>query len=118
MRSVKLTIAGEEIDMPVTFAAGQKLDAAGFDPLRTALRAQRLGAGEYPLTAQGVIAVLTIGAHEGKSKLKREQIGQAVFDAGVMAYLPVAVDYLGEFVRAEPEHPVPGSDDGKNEEPE
>lgn len=116
MRHVTVEICGESLEFPVSMEAGQKLEAAGYDPLRTALRSKRLAAGEYPLTAQGVITVLAIGAKAAKSKLTREQIGQAVFDAGVMEYLADAVDYLAAFVTAEPEHPAPGGGDEKNDE--
>lgn len=101
--------------MPVSFAAGEKLEKAGYDPLRTALRTNR---GEQTMTSQGVITVLHIGAHAAGSKLKREQIGQAVFDSGVMTWLPKAVDYMAAFVAAGPEHPVPEAPGGKNAEAE
>lgn len=114
MRHVALKICGEDLELPVSFEAGQKLEAAGYDPLRTALRSKRIAAGEYPLTAQGVITVLHIGAKCAKSKLTREAIGQAVFDDGVMVFLPNAVDYLAAFVTAEPEHPLPEGSDEKN----
>ena len=67
------------------------------------------------MTSQGVITVLHIGTRAAGSKLKREQIGQAVFDDGVMTWLGKAVDYLAAFVSAGPEHPVPEAPAGKNE---
>lgn len=103
MRHVPLKICGEELDLPISFEAGEKLEKAGYDPLRTALRQNR---GEIALSSQGVIVVLAIGAKCAGSKLKREEIGQAVFDAGVNAYLGVAIDYLAAFVMAEPEFPI------------
>lgn len=114
MRKVSATIAGEELELPVTFDAGTKLEAAGYDPLRTALKAKRLTSGEYPLTSLGVIVVLYIGAKAAGSKKTREEIGQAVFDEGVLHYLPVAVNYLAAFVQSEPEFPVPKAGDDPN----
>lgn len=115
MRTVPLEICGESIEMPVSFTAGEKLERAGYDPLKTALRTNR---GEQTMTSQGVITVLHIGAREAGSKLKREQIGQAVFDDGVMKWLGKAVDYMAAFVTAGPEHPVPEVAGAKNDEAE
>lgn len=117
MRTVQATIAGDELELPVSYEAGSKLEQAGYDPLRTALKAKRIAAGEYPLTAQGVITVLAIGAKAAKSKKSREEIGQAVFDEGVMHYLPIAVDYLAAFVTAEPEFPTPKAGSDPNDQP-
>lgn len=111
MRTVKVEICGEVLEFPVSFKAGERLEKAGFDPLRTALRTHR---GEQTMTSQGVIMVLWIGAREAGSKLKHEEIGQAVFDDGAMKWLTVAVDYMAAFVTAGPEHPVPEAG-GKNE---
>lgn len=121
LRTVSVEIAGESFDMPVSYQAGQQLEAAGYDPLNMAIRARRVAeaGGAYPLTAGGVITVLAIGVKAAKSKLTREQLGQAVYTAGVMAYLATAMDYLAAFVTAEPEFPVPQVPDaGKNPEAE
>ena len=64
-----------------------------------------------------MITILAIGAKAAKSKKTREEIGQAVFDEGVLHYLPIAVDYLAAFVQAEPEHPPPKADGDPNDEP-
>lgn len=116
MRTVPLKICGEELALPVSFDAGTKLEAAGYDPLRTAFKLRR---GDFVWSSVGVVTVLYIGAKEAGSKLDRKTIGQAVYDAGTRAYLPVVDDYLTAFVEAEPEHPVPGSgDDSGNEAPQ
>jgi hypothetical protein len=105
VRTVTLKICGEDLELPVSFEAGEQLEKAGYDPLRTALKTRR---GDFVMSAGGVITVLYIGAREAGSKLKRKDVGQAVFDAGANAYLGVAIDYLAAFVEAEPEFPVPG----------
>lgn len=107
MRKVNVSICGKEVEMPVSFDAGQTLEAVGYDPLRTALRSKKIAAGDYPLTAHGVVKVIHAGCQAAKADLTLQEIGQAIYDAGVMAYLGIAIDYLAAFVNAEPEHPIP-----------
>jgi hypothetical protein len=109
MRTVSVKICGEELELPVSWQAGEQLEKAGYDPLRTGLKMRR---GDFVWSAMAVVTVLYVGARAAGSKLKREQVGQAVFDAGVNAYLGTASDYLAEFVEAEPEFPIPGGANG------
>lgn len=101
MRSVTVEIAGESIDLPVNFKAGEALANAGVDPLKVALNAAS-GTG---MSSIDVITVLVVGAKAAGSKLTRDQIGNAVYEDGVVAHLRVVNEYLSEFVNKKPEYP-------------
>jgi hypothetical protein len=102
MRTVTLELAGETLEMPVSFAAGSALSKAGIDPLQLALKHDIRAS----MTSAAVIRVLYIGAEAAGSKLTLEEVGSAVYEVGAIEFLPVAIDYLTAFCAAAPEHPV------------
>lgn len=110
MRSVTLEICGETVEMPVTFEAGMSLEKVGFDPLQFALKVSQVRNDTASLmlllTSGGIVQILHCGTRASGSKLRKEQIGAAVYEAGIVEYLSKATEYLSAFTSAQPEHPV------------
>lgn len=109
MRSVTVEIAGESIDLPVTYAAGSTLSKAGFDPFKLATTKFE------SMTGDDAIRILHIGAKASGSKLKHEQIGEAAYTDGISQYVTAAAKYLVAFVVAETEFPVSGEGEAEAE---
>lgn len=93
-RSKQLEICGETLSLPVNYAAAEALADAGFDPLEVALA--------KPIKTLGaIVAVLHTGVKASGSKLTREDVGRAVAEAGALAYVRTANDYLAAFLEPE-----------------
>ena len=104
MRTVTVELCGETLQLPVNYAAGSALSAAGFDPFAASVKRFE------DFTGDAAIRILHIGASAAGYKLTLKQVGECVYERGVSVYVNEAAKYLLAFVTATTEHPVPGEE--------
>lgn len=105
MRTVDVSLAGAVYAMPVSFAAIEKVASRVGDPFALSLGMTR---GET-LSLLQTVETIAIGASLAGCKLTREEVGQAITEAGAQDFLKVASSYVIALVSGGPSAPMVGA---------
>lgn len=105
MRTVEVTIDGAVWSMPVNFAASMQLTEQVGDPLKLAIS---LAKGEM-LTVVQVGLIIACGVRCAGCQLERDEICDAIIEAGAQDYIQPAAKYVVSIVSGSPKVPVSGT---------
>lgn len=89
--------------MPASYRASRDIAESVGDPLQMAVAAEK---GEMELSIEDVVNVIYVGCKHAGCSLTKEQVGDAMFDAGIATYIETVGQYIGLMVMGGPERPV------------
>ena len=105
-RTVTVRVGNAEWHMPASYKASREIAQAVDDPLRLALQAEK---GELDFTTDMVVNLVYIGCKHAGCSLSKEDVGEAIFEAGLSTYLDAIGEYIAALVMGGPERPIEGS---------
>lgn len=110
-RFVDLELGGNTWRLPATYAVSKQISETVGDPLKMAVAA---GHGQLPWTLENAIDILHVGLKAAGCKLTRQQVGEAIHDAGPIPYMKDVARYVAALVEGSPERALlPSEEDAR-----
>lgn len=106
-RYVECVVDGQTWRMPVNYRAAMQIARTVGDPLQMVQKAAR---GQLTWSMSDVVSIIEAGLAAAGCSLTKEQVGEAVVNAGVNAFIEPASAYISSLVSGGPERPL---DDAK-----
>ncbi len=92
----KIKLLGQERVMKANFQAAEKLEK---EVLKREISYVVLQASSYRISVTDIIDVIYVGLAANKdTRLKRDEIGEAVIAEGAAGFAPVVIEYLKYFL--------------------
>jgi hypothetical protein len=100
-KTVAITLAGKDWDVPASYRVAADLCAEGIDPLKMAIAAR--STGTLPIDLEQLVSVIHIGVKRAGCKLTRDEVGEAIVsEIGLVTALEKASAILTALVLGGP----------------
>jgi hypothetical protein len=100
-KTIAVTLAGEDWDVPASYRVAADLCTVGIDPLKMAISART--DGMLPIDLEQLVTIIYVGVKRGGCKMTRDDVGEAVIsEMGITAALEVASSILTALVLGGP----------------
>lgn len=113
-RTVTVTLRGTEWHMPASYRASKEIAEVVGDPLGMAEKITKhfgLKPSERSVlfTLDEMVSIVYIGCKAAGCGLNKDQVGDAIVDAGAADYISIVADYILAICLGGPEKPVQGA---------